>query len=197
VLVRQGLARGHTLIALARHPENLRVDDNHLHKVAGDVQNAAAVIPLLEGTDAVIHVVGIGSSKEPTTIYSAGARALIQGMERYGVKRLIAISSQAANNRANMTPLQKFVLQPILQYFYGATYDDMRRMEQVLRESKVEWTQVRAPYINGKPAKGEYRFSADEQLPRFRDITVGDIATAFLDIAERADLGRTDVFVAN
>lgn len=196
-VVAQGLTRVHTIIALARHPENLPGDNANLRKVAGNVENHEIVIPLLEGIDAVVHVVGIGSSKQPTTIYSEGARTLIRGMERFGVKRLVAMSSQAANTPEHQSLLQKVILLPILQHFFGATYDDMRRMDRVLRESKVEWTQVRAPYINGALAKGKYRFSIDQQLPRYRDITAGDMATAFLDIAERADLGGKDVFVAN
>jgi nucleoside-diphosphate-sugar epimerase len=196
-VVRQGLARGDTVVALARHPENLGLDDAELLKVAGDVRNGDTVIPLLDGVDAVIHVVGIGSSKEPTTIYSEGARTLIEGMERYGVKRLVALSAQAANSPEHLTFVQRTIMQPVLQRLFGATYDDMRRMQTVLQESEVDWTQVRAPYISGKPAKGEYRLSVGEALPRYRNITAGDMATALLDIAEKTGLGCKDVFVAN
>lgn len=196
-VVKQGLARGDSIVALSRSADKLDIHDDRLRKAPADIRDASSVVPLLEHVDAVIHVVGIGASKAPTTIYSQGARSIIAGMTTYRVKRLVAISSQAANVWANQPLFGKIILLPILQHLFGATYDDMRRMERVLWESSVNWTQVRSPYISGKPAKGHYRFSEGVVLPHYRNITAADMATALLDIAARDDLDRRDVFVAN
>jgi putative NADH-flavin reductase len=196
-VVGQALVRGHEVIAFSRSADKLAIQDARLRKVAGDIRKAGTVVPLLENLDAVIHAVGIGPSKVLTTIYSQGARSIIAGMLQYGVPRLVAISSQAANVWANQPLYGKLILLPILQHLFGATYDDMRRMERVLWESSVNWTQVRSPYISGKAPKGSYRFSNVAVLPRYRSITVADMATALLDIAARDDLSRQDVFVAN
>jgi putative NADH-flavin reductase len=91
----------------------------------------------------------------------------------------------------------KVILLPILQHLFGATYDDMRRMDRVLWESTVDWTQVRSPYISSNPPKGHYRFSNVIMPRHYRSITAADMATALLDIAARSDLNRQDVFVAN
>jgi hypothetical protein len=80
---------------------------------------------------------GIGSSRVPTTIYSQGARSIIAGMTKYKVKRLVVVSSQAANVWANQSLFAKVILLPILQHLFGASYDDMRRMDRVLWESTV------------------------------------------------------------
>ncbi len=118
-------------------------------------------------------------------------------MEEHGVHRLVVIPSQAANTPDRQTWPQRLVLRHALSLFFGATYDDMRRMAQVLRESSVDWTQVRAPYISSKSAKGSYRFSIDRQPSRYRSITASDMATALLDTADRPDLARKDVFAGN
>ncbi len=196
-VVQQALARGHEAIALSRSADKLDIQDVRLRKVAADVRDEGAVIPILENVDAVIHTVGIGASKIPTTIYSQGARSIIAGMVRHGAKRLVAVSSQAANVWANQPLFAKIILVPILQHLFGATYDDMRCMERVLWESSVNWTQVRSPYINSQSPKSRYRFSNVAVLPHYRSITAADMATALLDIAARDDLSRQDVFVAN
>jgi putative NADH-flavin reductase len=196
-VVKQALARGHESIALSRSADKLDIQNSRLQKVAADVREENSVIPLLEGVDAVIHAVGIGASKAPTTIYSQGARSIIAGMIQFSVKRLVVVSSQAANVWANQPLFAKIILLPILQHLFGATYDDMRRMERVLWESSVHWTQVRSPYINSKAPKGQYRFSYVSVLPHYRSITAADMATALLDIAARDDLSRREAFVAN
>jgi putative NADH-flavin reductase len=196
-VVKQALARGHESIALSRSADKLDIQDARLRKVAADVREEACVVPLLKGVDVVIHAVGIGASKVPTTIYSQGASSIIAGMLQHRVKRLIVVSSQAANVWANQPIFAKIVLLPILQHLFGATYDDMRRMERVLWESSVHWTQVRSPYINSKVAMGRYRFSNVTVLPHYRSITAEDMATALLDISAREDLSREDVFAAN
>jgi len=196
-VIAQALTRSHAVLALSRSADELDIESEHLTKVSLDVREAHSVIPLLEGVDAVIHAVGIGASKVPTTVYSHGARAIIDGMTRFNVKRLVAISSQAANVWANQPLFNQIVLLPILQHLFGVTYDDMRRMERVLWESSVDWTQIRSPYISSKPANGHYRFSNVTVPPHYRSITATDMATALLDIAARGDLDRQDVFVAN
>jgi putative NADH-flavin reductase len=172
-VVKQALARGHEPIALSRSADRLDIHDARLRKVAADVRDEGCVVPLLKGVDVVIHAVGIGASKVSTTIYSQGARAIIAGMLQYRVKRLVVVSSQAANVWANQPILAKIVLLPILQHLFGATYDDMRRMERVLWESSVYWTQVRSPYINSKAAMGRYRFSNVTVLPHYRSHCCG------------------------
>jgi possible flavin reductase len=46
-------------------------------------------------------------------------------------------------------------------------------------------------------AKGSYRLDAHKPLRRGWMITPADMATALLDIAEREDLNRQHVYVAN
>ena len=196
-VVRDALARDYEVVALSRSAGQLGIENKHLRIAAVDVLRERSVIPLLEGVDAVIHAVGIGSSRVPTTIYSQGARSIIAGMTKYKLKRLVVVSSQAANVWANQSLFAKIILLPILQHLFGATYDDMRRMERVLWESTVDWTQVRSPYISSNPAKGHFRFSNESVPAQYRSITAADMATALVEISARSDLSRQDVFVAN
>lgn len=196
-VVEQALARGHDVIAIARTPEKLALEHPRLTKAPIDILDAAAVEPILAGVDAVVSTVGIGTSREPTTLYSAGTRNLIDAMSKHGVERIVVISSEVAEHWANQSLLKLWITLPLLQKFLGATYDDMRRMDIVLWESRAQWTTIRAPRIRSAAAKGLYRLDAGKPLPRGWMITAADMATALLDIVERDDLGRQSVYIAN
>ncbi|KAA9394572.1 NAD-dependent epimerase/dehydratase family protein [Kocuria coralli] len=196
-LVEQALARGHEVVAIARNPAKLIIEHPRLTKSPGDILDAASVEPLLEGVDAVVSTVGIGTSKQPTTLYSEGTRNLLAGMGKHGVERIVVISSEVAEHWAHQGLFKLWVVLPLLQKFIGATYDDMRRMDVVLWESDAQWTAIRSPRIRSARAKGQYRLDTDKPLPRGWSIAAPDMATALLDIAERDDLGRTHVYIAN
>ena len=197
LVVEQALARGHEVVALARNPQNLQIEHPNLTTGAVDILDAQALKPWLQGIDAVISTVGIGTSKTPTTLYSAGTKNLLDAMQEHGVSRLVVISSEVAEHWAHQWLFKLWVVWPLLEHFLGATYDDMRRMDVVLWESTAQWTAVRAPRIQPMKAKGSYRLNAHKPLRRGWVITPADMATALLDIAEREDLNRQHVYVAN
>ncbi len=196
-VVEQALERGHEVVAISRNPETLTIENPALTKVSANILNAPDVAPLLEGVDAVISTVGIGSSKSPTTLFSTGTKNLLEGMRAHGVSRLVVISSEVAEHWAHQGPLKLWIALPLLQKFLGATYDDMRRMDIVLWESDSQWTAIRAPRIRTVEGKGRYRLSSDGPLKRGWFITATDMATALIDITERDDLGRRHAYVAN
>lgn len=195
-VVRQALERGHQVVAIARNPANLVIEHSRLTKVSADILDAKVVEPLLDGIDAVVSTVGIGASKTPTTLYSAGTRNLLAGMNKHGVERIVVISSEVAEHWAHQGPLKLWIVLPLLQKFLGATYDDMRRMDIALWESHAKWTAIRAPRIRNAPAKKRYRLDT-EPLPRGWMITASDLASAMLDVIDNDDLARRHVYVCN
>jgi uncharacterized protein YbjT (DUF2867 family) len=53
------LAQGHRVRALVRRPESLDAAAAGLEPITGDLFDPAAVARLVDGTDAVVHLVGI------------------------------------------------------------------------------------------------------------------------------------------
>jgi putative NADH-flavin reductase len=197
IVVKDALAGGHEVVAVARANEVSEPDDEHLTKVRADVHDADALKRALRGADAVISAVGVGSSRAPTDVYSTGVRNTLAAMESNGVAQLAVISALPAGPWADQPMLQRRIVLPLLQRFFGASYDDMRRMEEVLEATtEVDWIALRPPRLVDKPPKGTYRIDT-RPLPKGQAITYGDLATALLDSLARKDLYRHAAYVAN
>jgi putative NADH-flavin reductase len=164
---------------------------------AADVLDRAILAELLAGTDAVVSTLGIGASKEPTVVYSEGIANVLHAMDAHGIRKLAVISAVPAGPRAEQPFLQRHVIIPILERVFGASYDDMRRMEELLRGSDLDWVCLRPPRLVTKKPTGRYRLDASQPLPKARSITYADLATALLDSLDRPDLYRRTVYVAN
>lgn len=196
-VVEQALTRGDHVTALARRPEAMRMQHENLAIAAADVLHPDHLVAALAGSEAVVSALGIGKSREATVIYSEGIKNVLRAMGDNGIGKVAVISAAPVGPRAEQPFLERRVLMPVLEHVFGPTYDDMRRMEALLRDSDVDWVSLRPPRLVNNPAIGRYRVASDGPLPRARSITFSDLATALLDSLDREELFRRAAFVAN
>jgi putative NADH-flavin reductase len=195
LVTEQALVRGHDVIGLARNPDQVDTRHDRLTVRAADVLEPATLNAALTGADAVISTLGIGSSRAPTQVYSAGIDNVLTAMESAGVGT-IAVISAAPVGREDHPGFQRRILVPILWRFFGASYTDMQRMEARLRDSSARWISVRPPRLIEKPASGRYRLGVTPPK-NGRSIRYGDLATALLDVVDKPEFNRTAVYVSN
>ena len=197
IVVEDALARGHRVVAVTRTDGVSEPDDGKLINARADVRDADALKRGLVGADAAISALGVGTSRAPTDVYSTGVRNTLDAMRATGAAKLAVISAVPAGPWEEQPLLQRRIALPILQRFFGATYDDMRRMETILQETTdVDWIALRPPRLVNKPPKAAYRIDT-HPLAKARAITYGDLATALLDSLTRQDLYRHAAYVAN
>ncbi|MGI8412026.1 MAG: NAD(P)-dependent oxidoreductase [Solirubrobacteraceae bacterium] len=195
-VIEQGLARGHHMKALARRPEAVSLRDANLTVARADALDSEQLNQVMAGCEAVISALGVGASRAPTVIYSQGIANALLAIKANAANKLAVISAAPVGPRAEQPFLERRVAMPVLERVFGATYDDMRRMEALLATSEIDWVSLRPPRLVNKPATGTYRLDATP-LPKARSITYADLATALLDSLDRQDLFRRAVFVAN
>jgi putative NADH-flavin reductase len=197
LVVKDALARGHKVIAVTRADHRSAPDVDNLTDARADVHDADALAHALHGADAVVSALGVGTSRAPTDVYSTGVTNTLEAMTSNGATKLAVISAVPAAPWADQPMLKRRIALPILQRIFGATYDDMRRMEALLLDTaEVDWISLRPPRLINKEAKGAYRIDT-RPLPKARAITYGDLATALLDSLTRQDLYRRAAYVAN
>ncbi|MBA2946520.1 NAD(P)-dependent oxidoreductase [Streptomyces himalayensis] len=193
-VTQQALAEGHTVTAVTRRPDTFPLEDRRLHVVRADVLDAAAVERAVAGQDAVISALGVPYSPDPVTVYSEGITHITQAMTKQGVRRLVCVTSTVLFGVE--APGEGFffrkVLEPFIVRFPGRTvYDDMRRMEEIVRDCDRDWTVIRPAGLFDTTAVSDYQVG-DARLPG-RFTSRADLANALLRRA--VDGGHVRTFI--
>jgi putative NADH-flavin reductase len=165
LLTEQALGAGHDVVAATRHPEQFPIRHARLHVAAADVYDSVSVSNAIAGCGAVLSTLGVPFTREPITVYSEGARNIIAAMHERGIARLAVVSSSATypHRHADGGFLLNNVMQPLITATIGrSTYADMRRMEELVRESGLKWTIVRPSGLFDLPDVTDYRLDEDE-----------------------------------
>lgn len=146
LLAQLAVDEGHIVTDLVRTPiptEKVPV----LHRqVVGDAADPAVVAEAAEGQDAVISVVA-APDRRPTTAVSDIAKALVAGMDRAGVRRLVMTSSR------NITATKPWIAVAPTKWMFRHVYADLARAEEIVRSSDLDWTIVRAVMLTDDPPR--------------------------------------------
>jgi putative NADH-flavin reductase len=160
----RALAAGHEVTAAVRNPAAVSQQHRLLRVVEADVMSVASIVDAVRGADAVCSVLGSTAPRQPTTLYSASTAAVVSAMNQTGVRRIVAVTAIPAEPDAIKTFTERHVVHRLLHVFFGGGYDDMIRMEQLLRSSDTDWTVVRPPRLTDARPRNQYRKSIDERL---------------------------------
>ncbi len=170
-VVRQALAAGHHVTAVTRKPAEFPLRSPHLDVVTADVTDPAGVERVLAGPHAVISTFGVPYSRHPITVYSQGIAHITQAMSTHGIRRLVCVSSTtvATQEAPDESLFWRKVVVPVLRNVVGRTlYDDMQRMEQIVRNSDLDWTVVRpGGLFNTADPTGDHQVAARRLPGRF------------------------------
>src|SRR4051812_5845498 len=194
LLTRQALDAGHTAVAVTRRPEDFPIADPALTVAGADVHDAAALVDIVAGADAVLSTLGVSFTRDPVDTYSVGTRNIVAAMQTVGARRLAVVSSAALEHYPERTgtPFAMRLVEPIITRTIGKTvYDDMRRMETIVRESNVDWTIVRPSGLFDLPFVTEYVAGEVDPVGTFTSRT--DLADYLIRLA--SDTGHHDTVV--
>ena len=170
LLVSHALAAGHQVIAVTRRPDKFPQQHPNLTVARADVLDASAVEGVVSGADAILSTLGAPYGLKQVAVYSVGARNILTAMERHQVRRLVVVSSSATDPKpyADARFFFNRVVQPLVVNVLGKTvYEDMRRMEELIRNSEVDWTIVRPSGLFDMDFVSDYELAEDHIAGRF------------------------------
>lgn len=154
-----------------------------LRVVTADVMDPGAIAGAVAGADAVLTAIGPRVSG-PSTVSADSAASIIAAMRRTGVRRLLTVSGSIVDD-AGEGPIMSYLVKPLARRtFLKNVCADMRRGEEVVRASGLDWTIVRPPRLTDKPATGRYRSAIDRNLPRGFTVSRADLAASMLGLIE-------------
>ncbi len=185
-LLEQAIAAGHDVTAVARNPAKLT---RQVRTVTADLAAAdpAALEPAVAGADAVLSGLGPHSNAD-AGIAAPGTRTIVAAMQATGVRRIVVVSAAPVSTVAspgNPNPpkhdpgdgfFMRHLFSRIAAARFSKVYDDLAAMEDILRDSGLDWTVVRPPQLTDKPPTGNYRTAYGQNLRRGLSVPRADVA---------------------
>jgi len=172
----------HEVQVLVRRPDSVRppagLAPAQLTVVGGDALDRAAVAAVIKGSDAVMSALGPRGARSPGLLARAAANT-VAAMDQAGVRRLIAVS--AAGAFVDADPDSSALVKLVLPRIFAKQFADVRRMEELIRASDLDWTLVRATRLVNWPATGQYRTRSDFPPQRGMKVSRADVAQFMVD----------------
>ena len=205
-LLEQAIGAGHDVTAVVRNPKKL---SREVRVIRADLAapDPAALESAVTGADAVLSGLGAVSTSDLGVAWQ-GTRAIVQAMQATGVRRIVVVSaapistvpSPGRPNPPRHDPGEGFfmrhLLSPLIKIVLRKHYADLARMEDVLRESGLDWTVVRPPRLTDKPPTGTYRTAAGQNLRGGVVISRADVAHVMLRVLEQPETIKQAIGIA-
>jgi putative NADH-flavin reductase len=185
-ILNEALMRGHKVTAIVRHPEKITVRNPLLNVVKADILKDK-VDKLVKGHDAVISAYNPGWS-DPD-IYNdqiKGYKAIISGVKRSGIKRLLVVGGAGTLEVAPGVQLLDTANFP--ENIKGGVLATRETLNMLREEKELEWTFLSPPAsIDPGERTGHYRVGKDQLLKNKEGeskISTQDYAIAMLEELE-------------
>ncbi|MCO6003569.1 SDR family oxidoreductase [Actinoallomurus purpureus] len=192
----QAVAAGHDVTAVVRNPASLA---GEARIVTADLATAepAVLASAVTGSDAVLSGLGPRNPRSEAGITSQGTRAIVAAMQDAGVRRLVVVSaapigtvpSPGRPNPPAHDPGDGFFMRHLGSRFAGAMfrahYADLALMEDIVRESGLDWTISRPPRLTDKPLTGAYRTARGQNVRGGVTVSRANVAHHMLAMLEQ------------
>jgi len=210
-ILEQAVDAGHDVTAVVRHPQKLPDElSSQIRVVSADLAapDPAMLTSAVQGADGVLS--GLGPrSKAEAGISARGTQAIAAAMKAAGARRIVVVSaapigtvpSPGRPNPPKHDPGDGFIMQHLLNPLIKAAlrkhYADLALMEDILRDSDLDWTAVRPPRLTDKPLTGTYRTAHGQNLRRGLVISRADVAHYMLRAVGQPETIKQAIGIAN
>ena len=160
LIVAEALRSGHRVTAAVRSPASIPATPG-LRVERADVRDTDSQRAVIQGHDVVVSAIG-PAGRTAGNLYSDGARATVAAMRACGVDRLLAITSVGVRHD---DPHHAWWYRSLIRPIGADLYADMARMEQIVRDSDLDWTFVRPTYLQDREPTGAFRVT-DNSTPK-------------------------------
>ena len=131
----------------------------------------------IAGKEAVLSALGVKIGSPPGTIRSEGTKNIITAMTKFGVKRLICITSVGVGDSK---PRSGFLGNVLLPLFFKERFADVEKQEQLIQQSKLDWTIIRPSRLTDGSKTGSYKSGLQLSVGFRSTISRADIAAFML-----------------
>lgn len=150
--------KGHQIKALLRKPEKIKGKSENLLIIEGDLLDEQKVAETIKNTDVVVNLSGHVKGS-PSDLQLKSTEYIIAAMKKNGIRRLITLTGGGVRDEKKDKPgfIDKLIVF-IMMHLAGkqtkvALLDGRKHVEYIKSQQDIEYTIVRAPRLNDKPAQ--------------------------------------------
>jgi len=186
-LLEQAVAAGHDVTAVVRSPEKLPGGAVRVVQADLAAPDPAVLESAVSGADAVLS--GLGArTKAEAGVAARGTSAIVAAMQATHVRRIVVVSAAPVGtvpSPGRPKPpkydsgdgfFMRHLATPLVRVVLREHYADLAQMEDVLRDSGLDWTIVRPPRLTDKPLTGSYRTAFGQNIRGGWFISRADVA---------------------
>ena len=150
LLVGLALDHGHDVVVFARTPSKL-AHHERLSVVEGQLDEFEKVSAAIAGSDRVISLLGPGTKAADVPPLVTGTRNIVAAMKEHGVRRLVATGTPSLSDPVDGSDRKIGLLVRLIRTFQPTAYKAIVEIGQIVRESGLDWTIVRFPFLTNRP----------------------------------------------
>jgi putative NADH-flavin reductase len=166
-----------------RDPSKLTDKRRTVEVVEADVLDPENVSKAVAGADAVVSVIG-HTKTTPRDLQRRGAGNIVAAMRSHGVRRLVVLTGAGVRFPDDAPGAMDVVIRFALKLLQPAVLADSEAYAEVVKDSGLDWTIVRAPMLHDGPASPQYTVGHVGKGPGPR-ASRDTVARFILDVLER------------
>lgn len=168
-IVNHALDDGHSVTALVRNPDKIQLRSDQLTVIEGNTLNKVDIDRVVHGIDVVFSAL----STDGTTTLSKSMPSIINAMEKEGIKRIISIGTAGILNSRVSPNIFRYQSDESKRRTTRAA-EEHRKVYNLLKASRLDWTIVCPTYLPDGERTGEYRVEKDYLPENGSEISVPD-----------------------
>ncbi|MCM3132865.1 NAD(P)H-binding protein [Paenibacillus polysaccharolyticus] len=157
------LDHGDFVTAYVRNPQKISLKHPNLSLVQGELSNTSTIEKAVAESDVVISTLGPASDmslKLKGTPIADGHERIIKAMNKLNKKWIITLATPALQSDDDKKNISTILPGVLAKVFLPNGYAEMKKLEGMIKESKLNWTVVRIinPNVKYKGQSYDYSF---------------------------------------
>ena len=192
----RALARGWRVKAYIRRAHALDINHPNLQIVIGNLDDTEKIKQLIRGADVVVSALGpvLAKSRKVTNLPIADAHELIiKLMTELKVKRFITLGTPTIKAKEDRKQLITWLPGSMAKLIFPTGYQEMKRIEKLVKNSSLDWTVVRIINPNVKYAGQGYAITFGDDKGSM-GVSKENVANCLVDsVVNQAYIGKMPI----
>jgi putative NADH-flavin reductase len=161
-LINQLIEKGFSIKLLLRNPETFQIESPLIQIIQGNATDFTTVSKLIHGCKCVISIIGQRPGEH--LVHEEATKNILNAMSFYGVARYISVAGINIDTPFDNKGPETTIATNYMKTNFPVIQEDRQKAYALLKDSYVNWTLARVPFIDFKSGTGHVSVNLDDCL---------------------------------